>query len=57
LEWQVGGFAADPAAASASQLVQALAAFGGGGAAEGLTVSLVNADTPQQALITIPQHA
>jgi len=57
LEWQVGGFAADPAPASTAQLVQAMAGFGGGGAAEELTVSFVNADTPQQELITIPQHA
>jgi uncharacterized repeat protein (TIGR01451 family) len=57
LEWQVGGFAADPATAATAQLVQAMAGFGGGGAAEELTVSFVNADTPQQELITIPQHA
>jgi hypothetical protein len=63
LEWQVGGFAADPAGASANlgstaQLVQAMAGFGGSGsAAEVLTVSFANADTPQRELITIPQHA
>jgi hypothetical protein len=57
LEWQVVGFAADPAGASTAQLVQAMASFGGGGgAAEVLTVSFVNADTPQQALITMPQE-
>jgi uncharacterized repeat protein (TIGR01451 family) len=58
LEWQVGGFAADPAPAATAQLVQAMAGFSdGGSAAEVLTVSFVNADTPQQELITIPQHA
>src|SRR5262249_50821326 len=45
LEWQVGGFSGDPAAASTSQLVQAMAAFGGGsGAADGLNVAPLNAD-------------
>jgi hypothetical protein len=57
LEWQVGGFAADPAPASTAQLVQAMAGFGGSGEAGGSTFSFVNADTPQQELITIPQHA
>jgi hypothetical protein len=43
LDWQVGGFAMNPATASGAltdvsngQLVQAMAAFGGGGAADGL---------------------
>jgi hypothetical protein len=63
MEWEIGGFAADPAAASGSlastsQLVQAMAGFGGGGgAADGLNASLVNADTSQQPLLTGPQHA
>ena len=63
LDWQIGGFAADRAGASmgsagsTSQLVQAMAGLGGGGgAAEVLTVSFVNADTPQQESITIPLH-
>jgi hypothetical protein len=65
LDWQLGGFAADPPIASTggsdnttSQLVQAMAGFGGGGgAADGLNAGLVNADTSQQQLLTTPQHA
>jgi uncharacterized repeat protein (TIGR01451 family) len=64
LEWQLGGFAADPAAASmgssgsVSQLVQAMAGFGGGsGAAESLNTAPLGADTSQQPLLTTPQHA
>jgi hypothetical protein len=69
-DWQLGGFAADPPTASmgsgsqlgtdasTSQLVQAMAGFGGGsGADEGLNTGLVNADTSQQSLLTTPQHA
>jgi len=38
--------------------VQAMAGFGGGsGAGDGLNFGLVNADTPQQPLLTTPQHA
>ena len=62
-DWQLGGFAADPPTGSmgssdgsTSQLVQAMAGFGGsGGAADGSNAGL-NADTSQQALLTIP-HA
>jgi len=61
LDWQLGGFAADPptgsmgSSGSTSQLVQAMAGFSGGsGAAE--TVPL-GADTSQQPLLTTPQHA
>jgi hypothetical protein len=65
LEWQLGGFAADPSTASmgtsdssASQLVQAMAGLGGGsGAADGLSAGAVTADTSQQPLLTTPQHA
>jgi hypothetical protein len=64
LDWQPGGFAADPpigamgGSSSASQLVQAMAGFGGGnGAADGLNSSLVNTDTSQQPLLTTSQHA
>jgi hypothetical protein len=64
LNWQLGGFAADPPTASmgnsgsTSQLVQAMAGFGGSsGAAESLNTGLVSADTSQQSLLTIPQHA
>jgi probable HAF family extracellular repeat protein len=63
LEWQLGGFAADqpPATAggsdgSTSQLVQAMAAFGGG-AADTSTISPLGADSSQQTLLTTPQHA
>jgi uncharacterized repeat protein (TIGR01451 family) len=64
LEWQVGGFAVDPAAASmgssgsTSQLVEAMAGFGGtSGAGESLNTAPLNADTSQQTLLTTPQHA
>jgi hypothetical protein len=68
LNWQLAGFAPDPAAGSVgssdgqlgstSQLVQAMAGFGGGsGAADGLNTGLVSADTSQQQLLTTPQHA
>jgi hypothetical protein len=63
LDWQFGGFAADPATIStgnsghAAQLVQAMADFGrGSGAAEGLNTVLPSADTSQPFLMT-PQHA
>jgi uncharacterized repeat protein (TIGR01451 family) len=58
LEWQVGGFAADLAPASTSQLVQAMAGFGGGGggAAEGSNTAPLNADASQQGFLTQP-HA
>src|SRR5262249_29155174 len=67
--WQLGGFAAigsapqpiednPPAAtdASTSQLVQAMAGFGGSGAAISNTAPL-GAETSQQPLLTTPQHA
>src|SRR5262249_48960241 len=64
LNFQVGGFAADPptgsmgSADSASQLVQAMAGFGGGsGAAENLNTAPLGADISQQPLLTTPQHA
>jgi hypothetical protein len=42
---------------STSQLVQAMAAFGGGSsAAESLNASSLGADTAQQQLLTAPQH-
>jgi hypothetical protein len=63
LEWQLGGFAADPAPAamgssgSTSQLVQAMAGFGGGsGAADGSSTPPLNADASQQTFLTQP-HA
>jgi hypothetical protein len=65
LDWQIGGFAADPPTGvmgssdnSTAQLVQAMAGFGGGsGAADGLNAGVVNADMSQQTLLTMPQHA
>jgi hypothetical protein len=66
-DWQLGGFAAStPTASTASmggssqvsQLVQAMAGFGGGsGAADGLNAVPLGADTSQQPLLTTPQHA
>jgi hypothetical protein len=65
LDWQLGGFAVNPPTASmgssdgsTSQLVQAMAGFGGGsGAAESLSTVALGADTSQQTLLTTPQHA
>jgi len=37
--------------------VQAMAGFGGGGAAESLNAAAFGSDTSQQALVTSPQHA
>jgi hypothetical protein len=34
-----------------------MAGFGGSGAANGLNSGFVNADTSQQTLLTMPQHA
>jgi hypothetical protein len=67
MDWQLGGFAADPPTGSmgsfdgqfgsTSQLVQAMAGFGGGsGAADSLNSVSLGADTSQQALLTTPQH-
>jgi hypothetical protein len=71
-DWQLGGFAplfslpgpvgpgSEPEAmdGSTAQLVQAMAGFGGGsGAADGLNTVPLAADTPQQPLLTMPQHA
>jgi hypothetical protein len=73
LDWQVSGIAADPptgsfasmdnkssqlgTASATSQLVQAMAGFGGGsGATDNLNTAPLGADTSQQ-LLTTPQHA
>jgi hypothetical protein len=63
-DWQLGGFAADPPtgsmgnSGSTSQLVQAMAGFGGGsGAADSLNTAPPSAETSQQAVLTTPQHA
>jgi hypothetical protein len=62
LDWQLGGFAADPPTGSmgssdgsTSQLVQAMAGFGGG-AADSSNAALIGADTSQQTFLTTPQH-
>jgi hypothetical protein len=65
LEWQLGGFAADPPTASGTftdisndQLVQAMAGFtGGSDAGESLNTVPLGAATSQQTLLTAPQHA
>jgi hypothetical protein len=65
LDWQLGGFAAvaqTPSSGSSdgssTQLVQAMASFGGGsGEADGSNTVLPSADTQQQLLLTTPQHA
>jgi hypothetical protein len=61
---RLGGFAVDPptgsmgSSGSTSQLVQAMAGFGGGsGAGESLNTAPLGAETSQQALLTAPQHA
>jgi hypothetical protein len=64
LDWQTGSIAAAPPSASmgspdasTSQLVQAMASFGGGsGAADSLNAAVVGADTSQQTFLTAP-HA
>jgi len=63
LDWQPGGFAADPPSGSmgssdgsTSQLVQAMAAFGGG-AADSSNAAPIGAETSQQPFLTTPQHA
>jgi hypothetical protein len=64
LDWQLGGFAADPPTSSMGssdgstvQLVQAMAGFGGGAAADISHTALLGPDTSQQTLLTTPQHA
>jgi hypothetical protein len=63
LDWQLGGFAADPPTGSmggsgpTSQLVQAMAGFGGGGSAESLSAVPPDGNTSQQQFLTMAQHA
>ena len=60
LDWQLGGLAVDPPTddASAGQLVQAMAGFGGGsGTGESLNIAPHSADTSQQTFLTTPPHA
>src|SRR6478609_3511200 len=60
-DWHLGGFAADPptgsmgSSGSTSQLVQAMAGFGGGrSAADRLNTAPLSAETSQQPLLTPP---
>lgn len=61
LDWQLGGFAADPptlsgafADTSTDQLVHAMAGFGGGGTSDGLNALALGIDTAHQQLLTMP---
>ena len=65
LNWQLGGFAADPASGATvspaessqcAQLMQAMAGFGGGGAADGPGGVAPAGETAQQSLLSLPQH-
>jgi hypothetical protein len=63
IEWQPDGFPADPptgsmgSSGSTSQLVQAMAGFGGSsGAGDSLNTASLGADTSQQQFLTTP-HA
>jgi hypothetical protein len=62
--WVLDGIAANPPTtsmgssdSSTSQLVQAMAGFGGSGAVESLNTAPLGTDTSQQTLLTTPQHA
>jgi probable HAF family extracellular repeat protein len=57
-EWQLGGIAPDFSALSSSvgQLLQAMAGFGGNGAADSLNTVALAADTSQQPSLTTSQH-
>jgi hypothetical protein len=64
LDWQVGGIAIDPPTGSAAsmddssqvnQLAQAMAGFGGGGAADSLNSAVLGDDASQPSLLT-PSH-
>jgi len=66
LDWQIGGFAADPPTGAAAamgdssqlgQLVQAMAGFGGSVAADGSNTGAVDAAAPQETLLMTPPHA
>ena len=64
LDWQLGGFAVDPPTVSGTftdmsndQLVQVMAGFGGGAAADTSNTVPLGAETSQQPLLTTPQHA
>ena len=64
LDWQLGGFAADPPGGSmgqsgqVGQLVQTMAGFDGGArAGDSLDAAPFGADMSQQTLVTTAQHA
>jgi len=64
LEWQLGGFAAVAPTASmgssdgsTSQLVQAMAGFGGSGIDANLTTVPLAAEASPQTVLSPPQHA
>jgi hypothetical protein len=67
LDWSLGGLAVDPPEPeggamgqgqdSTSQLVQAMAGFDGGGAAESLNAAAFGSEMSPQALLTTSQHA
>jgi hypothetical protein len=63
LDWELGGFAADPPTVSGTfssmsndQLVQAMAGFAGDAADDSDSIFLGD-DTSQPTLLTTPQHA
>jgi hypothetical protein len=65
LDWQIGGFAADPPTGAAAamgdsgqvdQLVQAMAGFGGSGAEDGLNTGALATVTSQEPLLATSQH-
>ena len=62
LDWQLGGFAADPPTTSMGdssqvvQLVQAMAGFDDGSSATDSLDTSLGADTSQQSFLTAPQH-
>jgi hypothetical protein len=64
LDWQLGGFAADPPTGAmgsfdnaTAQLVQAMVGFVAAAAQVSLNAAPLSADTSQQPLLTTPQHA
>jgi hypothetical protein len=56
LDWQLGGFAADPPSGATAQLVQAMAGYGDSGATDSLNTADVAAATSQATFLTTPQH-
>ena len=60
LDWLLGGFAVDPPTGamgnSTSQLVLAMAGFGGGGAADGVDAGAMGADSSQPPFLAASQQ-